>query len=93
MKSILGITLPIAVLFVLAAFWNAGAQQQPSNVPETGRYQIVNGTPTSGVNIMLLDTWTGRTWITCTESVNDDTVKLTAWCTLPQSTGRSGVPK
>jgi hypothetical protein len=30
-----------------------------------GRYQIVNGTPELTRNIMLLDTWTGNTWIVC----------------------------
>jgi hypothetical protein len=30
-----------------------------------GRYQVVNGTPGMTRNIMLLDTWTGVTWVIC----------------------------
>jgi hypothetical protein len=54
----------------------SGVQTAPPLPPQqTGRFQIVNGTPTMSRNIMLLDTWTGDTWITCGEAP-------TAWCPI-----------
>jgi hypothetical protein len=61
------------------------AQAQPSL---TGRYTIVNGTPTMTRNIMLLDTHTGRTWLTCAgKDVG------TAWCDVPSGFAQAGKPE
>lgn len=58
------------------------AQAQPSL---TGRFTIVNGTPTLTRNIMLLDTHTGQTWITCGgKDVG------TAWCDVPSGFKQAG---
>ncbi len=46
---------------------------------ENGRWQIVNGTPDQAHNIMLLDTQTGDSWITCN---GPDGV---GWCTLSKT--------
>lgn len=48
-----------------------------------GRYQIVNGTPGFARNIMLLDTRTGRSWVTC-ESKDAGTATSTNWCAMVQ---------
>lgn len=44
------------------------------------RYQIVNGTPAYAQNIMLLDTQTGTSWVTCYGGDSE-----TSWCILPQT--------
>lgn len=49
----------------------------PRASPATSRYQIVNGTPEMTRNIMLLDTWTGDTWIICADKTG-----LSAWCAM-----------
>lgn len=49
----------------------------PSPAPATGRYQIMNGTPELTRNIMLLDTWTGDTWIICGNKDGP-----TGWCVM-----------
>lgn len=70
---------PILILLmasVVGACSDAAAQQRVE--PPSGRYQIVNGTPTYARNIMLLDTQTGRTWVIC--SARDSTA---AWCSMP----------
>ena len=46
---------------------------------ENGRWQIVNGTPELSRNIMLLDTQTGDSRITC------DGADGTGWCALPRT--------
>lgn len=64
------------------------AQVRPgtaSTSVETGRYQIVNGTPAMARNIMLLDTWTGTTWITC-ENEQDGT----NWCAMSRTYTQTG---
>ena len=48
---------------------------------QTGRFQVVNGTPAYARNIMLLDTWTGRTWIAC-ETKLTWTQTNTNWCAM-----------
>lgn len=44
---------------------------------QPGRYQIINGTPAMAQNIMLLDTATGQSWITCNNEKGG-----TGWCLL-----------
>ncbi len=48
-----------------------------------GRYQIVNGTPDQARNIMLLDTITGETWLSCTVE------GAFGWCKMKQHVGYS----
>jgi hypothetical protein len=67
---------------------NATQTRTTSNTKtENGRWQIVNGTPGLSRNIMLLDTQTGDSWITC-----EDSAKSTHWCWIPKSySASSGV--
>ena len=58
----------------------AGTGSQGTDNLMVGRYQIVNGTPQLSINIMLLDTVTGDSWIKCSsKSVGD------LWCKMPRS--------
>jgi hypothetical protein len=41
---------------------------QPAGPQQTGRFQIVNGTPGLPQNVMMLDTWTGQSWLTCEDT-------------------------
>jgi hypothetical protein len=52
----------------------------PSPLKEIGRFIIVNGTPDTSRNIMLLDTVTGASWILCHDKDNGD-----GWCRLFRS--------
>jgi hypothetical protein len=56
--------------------------KSPSRVSSQAfqRYQIVNGTPAYARNIMLLDTQTGTSWISCNGADGE-----TSWCILPQT--------
>jgi hypothetical protein len=65
---------------------------QPAPVSEIGRFQVVNGTPQYAMNIMLLDTVTGDTWIKCGSPETSDT-----WCKVNRtdsetSPKKSGAP-
>ena len=42
-----------------------------------GRFQVVNGTPEQGRNIMLLDSSSGESWIVC----NDEGGQV-GWCRM-----------
>jgi len=46
-----------------------------------GRYQIVNGMPSTERNIILLDTETGRTWILCNGKAAQGATS-TNWCAM-----------
>jgi hypothetical protein len=46
---------------------------------DVGRFQIVNGTPALAANIMLLDTVTGDSWVSCNSE------KGMMWCAQPRS--------
>ena len=48
---------------------------------DVGRFQVMNGTPSFIRNIMLVDTVTGRTWLTC-ETKQSETVVNTNWCAM-----------
>ena len=64
-----------------AATQNAPVAPPPSvTAPEIGRYQIVNGTPGVSVNITLLDTVTGDSWVKCSSAEVGD-----MWCKMPRS--------
>ena len=54
--------------------------RRPGN--DVGRYQVVNGTPQYAKNIMLLDTVTGESWISC-----EGDRGATLWCKIPLSNG------
>ncbi len=71
---IVGVLVVVIVCFVMAQP-NA---TQTRTIPKTenGRWQIVNGTPELAHNIMLLDTQTGDTWITCGNKESTD------WCSM-----------
>jgi hypothetical protein len=62
----------------------APSQKQIVNAASTGRWTIVNGTPEMASNIMLLDTFTGDSWISC-----EDPDGTTEWCRIPRSEGAS----
>ncbi len=49
--------------------------------PYGPRYQIVNPTPESRINYMLLDTVTGDTWITCTQKTAASQ-SMEGWCKM-----------
>ena len=53
-----------------------------------GRYQVVNGTPDSGRNIMLLDTVQGISWIVCDSDTNG-----VGWCRMPKTDNTAAAPK
>ncbi len=44
-----------------------------------GRFQVMNGTPQLARNIMLVDTQTGRVWITCETKSRESTTNVN-WC-------------
>jgi len=71
----------VLVTFIGVALSAHGEPKYPI-APLAGRYQVVNGTPEMAKNIMLLDTWTGETWILC-GPLND----LGQWCHM-QSHGQ-----
>lgn len=63
---------------------------QPAQLP-VGRYQIVNPTPESLRNTMLLDTVTGKTWIVCTLTDGGkpiDGTEHNGWCLMTQADRR-----
>jgi hypothetical protein len=64
--------------FVIAQTRSGGQATQLSPPQDTGRFQIVDGTPEYAMNIMLIDTWTGNSWQTCRDSNGTD-----GWCPLP----------
>ena len=75
-------TLAIGALVVAIAclvMARPNATQTRSTITDNGRWQVVNGTPEFARNIMLLDTQTGNSWITCTDSKG-----VTSWCTIPR---------
>lgn len=88
---ILRTTLVVFLLGMAAAdvaLGQAGRGGQPvvGGAPN-GRFQIVNGTPEMTRNIMLLDTFTGDTWILCT------TEGATGWCRMPRSGAAAAIEK
>ena len=82
MKAIL---VAVASIMVLSGT----AMAKDDNRPD-GRFQIINAGDASGsVHIYLLDTHTGRTWVTCSRS----DVPRIHWCAVADAdTGRVLVP-
>lgn len=89
-----GITL-LALLLTLFLFVRnssahseqSGQSAKPVQAQQSGRYQIVNGTPELSKNIMLLDTQTGRSWVSCTVDGQD------AWCSQHRYDEGETIPK
>ncbi len=70
--------------FALSASFAAAQSTRPTQPVvggPNGRFQIVNATPDQTRNIMLLDTVTGDTWLTCTSD------GATGWCPMSRFTG------
>lgn len=78
----------VAITVILASFAlsceRAEASQQQPPAPAPGRYEVVNPVPSVGQRIMLLDTWSGRTWIICdTKDVSGLTATTNSnWCAM-----------
>lgn len=73
--------MSIAAFLVSLALSSGPMQSAPTS---NGRWQVVNGTPEFAKNIMLLDTWTGQTWVYCSDDQGN------AWCFVPRTTAISG---
>jgi hypothetical protein len=82
----LALAMALGCGFLMAQTRSGAQTAQPAAPNETGRFQIVNGTPEMAHNIMLLDTWTGRTWMTCHDSSSGND----GWCPLPQFSSPPG---
>lgn len=65
----------LGVAVVAAVALGVSATQSPN----VGRWQITNPTPDRTVNIMLLDSQTGDTWVTC----RGDGSQM--WCRKPRT--------
>jgi hypothetical protein len=101
MRKVRALFYVCAGLFLLAGAYHLGARsataqaqgqgQAPPQVvraSSSGRWTIVNGTPELTRNIMLLDTVTGETWVTCS-----DTTGTRYWCKIIRTnmpTSKSG---
>jgi hypothetical protein len=59
------------------AAWCKINMRQPLEAGPVGRYHITNPTPTNAANTMLLDTITGKSWITCPGGEG-----LPGWCSI-----------
>jgi hypothetical protein len=68
-----GLVVVIVCLFIA----RPNATQTRGTPTDTARRQIVNGTPEVARNIMLLDTQTGDSWITC-----HDSQAVVGWCMM-----------
>lgn len=94
--KLIALTAVLSVFFVLLSGETRSHAQMPKPLsPEIvassspGRFQIVNGTPDLARNIMLLDTVTGDSWITCRSDIGNPVGHSYAdgWCPLPKFTG------
>jgi len=70
----------LAVVISLQAQGKPAAQASLSGVSASGRWQVVNGSPTALRTVMLLDTATGDTWIFCASAD-----KVDGWCRMSRS--------
>jgi len=78
----------ITAVLVTASLAQDKAPRTPIPAPVTvtaGRWQVVNGAPEFRGMVMLLDTATGDTWISC---VDDD--KANGWCKMFRSSAPTG---
>ena len=70
-------------VFLLAVALPAGAQRaRIQQVPpaDLGRYRVVNPNPEFARSLYLLDTWTGASWIACSDGGQADS--NLNWCRL-----------
>lgn len=84
--------LPLLTILLIPALGTAQEKRPPrdrvqSSLPDTGRFQIVNGTPDMVRNIMLLDTVTGDVWVSCS-----GTDGVRGWCPMPKFDGPAVLP-
>ena len=90
MRTVILGMLSGAVAFLLLAQTNFTQTRTAITSGVNGRWQIVNGTPEITRNIMLLDTETGNSWVTCNGPHGE-----TYWCVITKSdstTSRSDTP-
>ncbi len=85
--------LGLGLAFLAGAFLIRRAEAAPGAAVAagpSGRWQVVNGTPDQTQNIMLLDSTTGDTWVTCNGQDGDR-----VWCYVPrtQGTAVTGAPR
>jgi hypothetical protein len=83
----LTLTVVLGFIVLLGQIRAQAPQPAPNRIVPSqgnGRFQIVNGTPELTRNIKLLDTETGETWITCT-----DTDNASVWCHMERSSAHS----
>ena len=91
LRNIAVVCATIATLAVVyfAAVRLASAQGTSQSAPPraivqsggNGRFQIVNPTPERAMNIMLLDTVTGKTWQMCGGNAG----AVSSWCLMERS--------
>ena len=83
------LTLVLLGVLLMMAQSRSPNEPAPARVlasEKAGRFQIVNGTPGYARNIMLLDTETGASWLTCNGEEG-----ATGWCSLPRWSGTTKV--
>jgi len=93
MKNFMFACIAIAALAVAFYFVSGGAMAQAGAAPQSqvvraasnGRWTVVNGTPEYAMNIMLLDTATGDTWLKC-----GDKDGVTYWCRILRTNTPTG---
>lgn len=78
--SKMGISLFGLIVLLILAVRFGGESHAASSTNFVGRYTIINGTPDQARNIMLLDTFTGESWISC-----QDRTDGTGWCHMFRS--------
>ena len=84
-----------ALLCAVAVLVGSGAlgSDKAPRADDSGRYTIVNVSGGSGwSHIYLLDTVTGRTWITCSERNAQGEKIGTMWCPVQQGPGEVWTP-
>ena len=79
--SMLAVLAAIAALVGILVF-RVNNMSAPANAPTVPVFQIVNGTPEYAVNIMLLNTHTGESWVNCRGEGGEN-----GWCPMMQFTG------
>jgi hypothetical protein len=80
----------VASAGLLTATLQAQTKPAPPPIPApvsvaAGRWQVVNGAPEFRGMVMLLDTATGQTWISCV-----DTEGSNGWCRMFRSDAPAG---
>lgn len=84
MRRILFVVAVVIGFGLGALVKHANAAPAPgSSGGSPGRWQVVNGTPDMTRNIMLLDSTTGETWVTCSSEDGR------SWCYMPRTNHRT----